>query len=102
MTVQAIGRDLPRKDAVEKVTSAARYAADFDEAGMTFARLVSSRIAKGPLMHLDLGPASDVPGVLAILTRESIPAFKPLKSFYASGPAQASFWPLTSDDIYQA
>ena len=97
-TMQAIGRDLPRKDAIEKVTGAARYAADFDEAGMTFGRLVTARIAKGRLLHLDLGPASDVPGVLAILTRESIPASKPLKSFYASGPAQATFWPLTSDD----
>ena len=66
MTVQAIGRDLPRKDAVEKVTGAARYAADFDEAGNGFGRLVTAKIAKGRQLHLDLGPASDVPGVLAI------------------------------------
>jgi xanthine dehydrogenase YagR molybdenum-binding subunit len=69
----SIGQPLTRLDGVLKVTGAAIYAADNHPAGMLYAVLAVSRIARGRVTFLDLAAARAHPGVVDIMT----PAHKP-------------------------
>ena len=66
------GTPTPRVDGVAKVTGAARYASDEPVANPAFACLVTSDIARGHITGFDLNAARVVPGVLDILTYETV------------------------------
>jgi len=66
------GTPTPRVDGVAKVTGAARYASDEPIANPAFACLVTSDIARGHITGFDLTAAKAVPGVLDILTYETV------------------------------
>jgi xanthine dehydrogenase YagR molybdenum-binding subunit len=102
MATVAIGQPLSRKDGVAKVTGAARYAADFAEAGMAYAQLVPSAVAKGRIAELDTSAAESAPGVLLVLTHRNMDRLEPLQFIFAGGQAQSSFMPLMSDEIRYA
>lgn len=68
-----IGQPLTRRDGVLKVTGQARYAADNHPAGMLYAVLAVSSIARGRVTFLDLDAAKRHPGVVDVMT----PAHKP-------------------------
>jgi xanthine dehydrogenase YagR molybdenum-binding subunit len=65
-----MGAPAPRYDARLKVTGEARYPADVPMTNPAFAFLVTSSIAKGKLLSLDLAEARTVPGVIDILTQD--------------------------------
>jgi len=65
-----MGAPAPRYDARLKVTGEARYSADVPMTNPAFAFLVTSSIAKGKLVSLDLAEARTVPGVIDILTQD--------------------------------
>ena len=67
-----IGRDTPRVDGPQKVTGAAQYTSDFHIPGMLYAVPVEATIANGKVTALDTASAEKMPGVRAILHRESI------------------------------
>ena len=71
-TQHLFGRSTPRVDGADKVTGAARYAADEPVANPAFACLVTSRIARGRITSFDLVEAMSVAGVLDILTHENV------------------------------
>ncbi len=71
-TAVLFGTPTPRVDGVAKVTGAARYASDEQIANPAFACLVTSDIARGHLTGFDLTAAKAVPGVLDILTYETV------------------------------
>jgi xanthine dehydrogenase YagR molybdenum-binding subunit len=102
MATNAIGQPLSRKDGVAKVTGAARYAADFVEAGMAYAQLVTSTVAKGRIAELDTSAAEAAPGVLLVLTHRNVEQLQPLKFIFAGGEATSSFMPLMTDEIRYA
>jgi xanthine dehydrogenase YagR molybdenum-binding subunit len=79
-----MGRPEPRVDGRLKVTGAARYGSDFPVARPAFAYLVTSAIAIGRIVRMDLMAAKAVPGVLDILTHENTAELKQLK-YEASG-----------------
>ncbi|MGF6227176.1 xanthine dehydrogenase YagR molybdenum-binding subunit [Inquilinus ginsengisoli] len=64
----SIGQPLTRRDGVLKVTGAARYAADNHPAGMLYAVLAVSRIARGRVTSLDVDAAKAHPGVIEVMT----------------------------------
>ena len=66
------GTPHPRIDGVAKVTGAARYGSDEPVANPAFACLVTSAIARGHIIGFDLAAAKAVPGVLDILTHETV------------------------------
>jgi xanthine dehydrogenase YagR molybdenum-binding subunit len=68
-----IGQPHTRREGVLKVTGAARYAADNHPAGMLYAVLVASSIARGRVTGLNIGAAKAHPGVVEVMT----PANKP-------------------------
>jgi xanthine dehydrogenase molybdenum-binding subunit len=72
----AIGKNLPRVDAVAKVTGRARYTDDFSMPGMLHAGYVRSPIAHGRVTRIDTAAAAALPGVAAVYTFEHVPQRK--------------------------
>jgi len=69
-----IGQPLTRRDGVLKVTGAAKYAADHHPAGMLYAVLAVSSIARGRVAFLDIAAAKAHPGVVEVITPANRPA----------------------------
>ncbi|MGZ3814136.1 MAG: xanthine dehydrogenase family protein molybdopterin-binding subunit [Mucilaginibacter sp.] len=64
---------LSRVDGRLKVTGAAKYSAEYDIKGVTYAVLVGSTIAKGTITTLDTKAATSAPGVLTVITYLNCP-----------------------------
>jgi xanthine dehydrogenase YagR molybdenum-binding subunit len=71
-TPVAFGQSIARIDGVAKVTGAARFASDEPVAHPAFAYLVTSTVARGRVVAFGLDDANAVPGVLQILTHETV------------------------------
>jgi xanthine dehydrogenase YagR molybdenum-binding subunit len=71
MTVK-FGQSISRIDGVAKVTGAARFGSDEPLARPAYAYLVLSSIAKGSISGFDLTEAQAVPGVLEIMTHQTV------------------------------
>ncbi|WP_158747776.1 xanthine dehydrogenase family protein molybdopterin-binding subunit [Acidisphaera sp. L21] len=69
----SIGQPLTRMDGVLKVTGAARYAADHHPAGMLYAVMAVSSIARGRVASLDVAAAMAHPGVVQVMTPGNAP-----------------------------
>ena len=69
-----MGQPLTRRDGILKVTGAARYAADNHPAGMLYAVLAASSIARGRVAFLDVAAAKAHPGVVEVMTPANRPA----------------------------
>jgi xanthine dehydrogenase YagR molybdenum-binding subunit len=68
-----IGQPLTRRDGLLKVTGQARYAADNHPAGMLYAVLAVSSIARGRVTSLDVAAAKRHPGVVEVMTPANRP-----------------------------
>ena len=66
------GQPIDRLDGRLKVTGAARYAAEFQIPSVVHAVLVQSTVGAGSIDGFDLASAQGMPGVLAIITPDSI------------------------------
>ena len=67
------GQPIDRRDGRDKVTGAAKYAAEFAVPSVVHAVLVQSTIAAGQIAGFELGVAQGMPGVLAIITPDNAP-----------------------------
>ncbi|PXW17649.1 xanthine dehydrogenase family protein molybdopterin-binding subunit [Paraburkholderia caballeronis] len=65
------GQPLDRIDGILKVTGDARYAAEFPEARLAHAVLVTSTIASGTVASIDTARAQAMPGVLLVMTSQN-------------------------------
>ena len=98
-----MGQPVPRYDARAKVTGGAVYASDVALPDVAYAYLVTSAIARGRIRSFDLREARALPGVLDILTHETIgDAIRHVKFFTEGGPASNSVVPLGSPEIAYA
>jgi carbon-monoxide dehydrogenase large subunit len=68
VTYQVIGRPAPRIDGVEKVTGAARYAADISLPGTVWGKTLHSPYSHARIVRIDTSAAKQVPGVHAVIT----------------------------------
>lgn len=73
MSDLSVGKPRDRVDGRLKVTGAARYAAEIPTAGILYAVMVMSTIAKGNIEAMDTDAAEKVPGVTSILTPFNAP-----------------------------
>lgn len=73
MEIVAIGKDIIRKDAWEKVSGRAAYVADVSSPGLLHGVLVTSTCAHGKIKSIDYAKASNMPGVRAVLTGDYYP-----------------------------
>jgi CO/xanthine dehydrogenase Mo-binding subunit len=71
--LRLVGRPLPRHDALDKVTAATAYAADWGMPGMLHATVLRSPYPSARIVKLDTKRAAALPGVAAILTAKDVP-----------------------------
>ncbi|MBV8849620.1 MAG: xanthine dehydrogenase family protein molybdopterin-binding subunit [Methylobacteriaceae bacterium] len=96
-----MGEPHPRFDARLKVTGGARYASDMPVDNPAYAYLVTSAIARGRIVSINLGEAQNVPGVLHIMTHENTSKdVKDSKLFSDGGFSGTSIIPLQSDKVW--
>ena len=69
----SVGTPIDRVDARRKVTGTATYAADTDVTKVAHAVIMTSAIAKGTIIGLDVDEARRAPGVLAVITHGNAP-----------------------------
>ncbi len=69
----AVGQARPRLEGPDKVTGAARYAAEQPAGGLVYGWAVQSSISKGTITRIDADPALATPGVLAVLSHQNAP-----------------------------
>jgi xanthine dehydrogenase YagR molybdenum-binding subunit len=67
----AIGAPLARVEGRDKVTGAARYAAEYPADDVAYGWIVQSPAARGRILAIDTAAALAAPGVLAVLTHEN-------------------------------
>jgi CO/xanthine dehydrogenase Mo-binding subunit len=68
-----VGKSVPRKDAISKVTGRAIYAGDLWMPGMLWGKVLLSTQPHARIKYIDLSEACTIPGVKAILTAHDIP-----------------------------
>ncbi|SHN23109.1 xanthine dehydrogenase family protein molybdopterin-binding subunit [Streptomyces yunnanensis] len=68
-----LGAPSVRREGREKVTGAARYAAEHTPPGCAYAWPVPATVARGRITELDTAAALALPGVIAVLTHENAP-----------------------------
>jgi xanthine dehydrogenase molybdenum-binding subunit len=74
--LNVVGRPLPRPDAIDKVTGAAKYADDYVFPGMLHARTLRANCPHATIKRIDTSKAKALPGVHAVLTADDIPGEK--------------------------
>ena len=67
-----IGTSPYRKEASNKVTGAAKYAADMMEIGLLYAKMVTSPHAHAKILSIDSSNALNQPGVRAVITGKEV------------------------------
>lgn len=67
----AVGRSIPRIDAVEKVTGEAVFTTDLDFPGMLYAKVLRSPYPHARIVSIDISQAEKLPGVAAVATWEN-------------------------------
>jgi xanthine dehydrogenase molybdenum-binding subunit len=85
-----IGQPLPRPDAVEKVTGAAKYTDDYAFPNMLHARTLRAKYPHARILRINTGKAKALPGVHAVLTADDIPGQKNHGLVIPDWPALAS------------
>ncbi|MBI5294127.1 MAG: molybdopterin-dependent oxidoreductase [Chloroflexi bacterium] len=73
---KTVGHSHLRPEAVEKVTGEAIYTDDLKFDGMLYAKAKRAMIPHGFLTRLDISKARELPGVVAVLTADDVPAEK--------------------------
>ena len=101
-TIAQIGDPLNRFDGVEKVTGAARYAAEHPADGLLHGFAISSAIAKGRIKEIDTSAALAVPGIVEVITHLNRPSVAWLDSKYDddAAPPGSPLRPIYDDRIH--
>ena len=89
----------PRVDARDKVRGAPIFAADNSRPSRVHAVLAVASIGRGQIVRLDTEAAGEVPGVLLVLTHETIGPVKSAGFLMSGGYGFQSFQPLLSPAI---
>ncbi len=72
--LHVVGKPLPRVEAVGKVTGGTLYADDIDLSGLLHCKLLRSHHAHARVLSIDTSSALAVPGVVAVITGQDLPA----------------------------
>ena len=96
-----IGTATSRIDGHAKVTGAAKYAGEFNAAGLAHAYVVGSTVAKGRIARIDASQALSVQGVIDVLTHQNRPRMASADSGYKDdvAPEGSPYRPLFDDRI---
>ncbi len=73
MTVQTIGKSLPRVDARGKVTGSSPYSGDLSMPGMLHMKMLFAGRPHARILSIDTSKAEAAPGVVAVYTAKDVP-----------------------------
>lgn len=93
----AVGGRLSRVDGPAKITGAAKYAVEQQLEGLVYAVLVESTIASGKVRSIDTKAAEAGPGVLKVLTPDTIAPLKTASDWFGTPPPDVPYCPLARD-----
>jgi xanthine dehydrogenase molybdenum-binding subunit len=91
VTLQSVGKRLPRIDARERVAGGAIYPADLKRPGMLHARMLRSPHAHARIRRIDATRAQALPGVLAVVTAADFPEL-PIGATIPMGETGYDMW----------
>ena len=96
------GTAASRVDGRAKVTGAAKYAGEFNTAGLAHASVVACTVAKGRIAQIDASEALAVEGVIDVLTHQNRPRMASADSAYKDdvAPEGSPYRPLYDDRIW--
>jgi xanthine dehydrogenase YagR molybdenum-binding subunit len=96
-----LGKPTSRVDGHAKVSGAAKYAAEYNIAGLAYGFVVSATIAKGRIRRIDTVDALAVEGVLDVFTHDHRPQLASADEKYGDdvAPAGAAFRSLYDDRV---
>jgi xanthine dehydrogenase molybdenum-binding subunit len=72
-TLSVVGRRMPDKTGIQKVTGAARFVSDISLPGMLIGKVLHSPHAHARIVHVDTSAAERLPGVEAVVTHLDSP-----------------------------
>ncbi|RWL92678.1 MAG: xanthine dehydrogenase family protein molybdopterin-binding subunit [Mesorhizobium sp.] len=98
--LEAVGGRLSRVDGPAKITGAAKYAFEQQLEGLTHAVLVGATIAAGKVSAIDSRAAETAPGVLAVLTPDTIMELKGASDWLGNPSPQPTYNPLAREVTY--
>ncbi len=94
-----IGASISRIDGPLKVSGRATFAAEFPMAGLAYAALKYSTIARGRITEIDTTAAEAAPGVVLVMTYKNAPRLKPTPAFMSAPKAAGGDdLPVMQDD----
>lgn len=94
-----VGSPVSRIDGPLKVSGSAKFAAEFPLAGMVYAAVAFSTIAKGRIVNIDTSAAEGSTGVLLVMTHHNAPRLQPPPAFLSDPKAAAGdSLPVMQDD----
>src|SRR5437879_3005566 len=67
-----IGKGLPKRDGIEKVTGRTRYLHDLEVPRMAHGTILRARFPHARIVRIDVSRAVALPGVLAVMTGEDV------------------------------
>jgi xanthine dehydrogenase molybdenum-binding subunit len=68
-----VGKRLPRRDAIEKATGAAKYTVDIELPGILFGKVLRSPYPHAKILKIDSSKAKKLRGVAAVITIDDVP-----------------------------
>ena len=72
----AVGKRIPKLDAVDKATGRIRYIQDLKLPGMLYGKILYSKYPHAKIVHIDTSKAKKLNGVRSVLIGEDIPVIK--------------------------
>ena len=100
MNAPPLGQPIERKDGVAKVTGTAAYASDHQLEHMVYGSFARSTIAAGRITAIDARGTMSMPGVIAVLTHETMPKLHSPGSMLTGGEYAEKFFPLQDDQVH--
>jgi xanthine dehydrogenase molybdenum-binding subunit len=71
-----IGKDIPLKDSIEKVTGSLKFGSDVRIPDMVYGKILRSPHAHARIKHLDTLEAESLPGVIGVVTHKDSPEWQ--------------------------
>ncbi|MBB4567952.1 xanthine dehydrogenase family protein molybdopterin-binding subunit [Rhizobium leucaenae] len=96
----ALGGRLSRLDGTAKIKGEADYAVERDLEGLTHAVMVQSTIAAGRITGMDTSAAESAPGVLLVLTPDTMPDLNSPTTWLDTPGPEGPYRPLVKDITY--
>ncbi|RYG28067.1 MAG: xanthine dehydrogenase family protein molybdopterin-binding subunit, partial [Chitinophagaceae bacterium] len=96
-----VGQPLSRLEGKQKVTGAAKYAAEYQVPDLLHGYVVSSPVTKGKIIKINTVAAMAIPGVVEVLSHENRPklAWFDLQYTDMDAPPGTVFKPLYDENI---